>query len=220
VIDFVQGSDDLSQYDLVVVPSLFVATESTLANLARYTAEGGHLLVTYQTGITDERARITQTGYLGELQKTLGIRVEEFAPLAQPDQLGGGASAPTTVELTGSLAGSGSLWSEYVHCTDAVAESTFASGPLAGWPAITRSGRAWYAATLPDPLLLGSLVERLLTSAGVRFDPADASVERVQRGSWSFEIDHTTQAVRVIREPDPAGKTDHNQTSTHAGGGQ
>jgi beta-galactosidase len=199
VVDFVRGGSDLSRYDVVIVPSLFAASEATLRNLAQYGASGGTLLVTYQTGITDERARITADGYLGALQATLGIRVEEFAPLAQPDRRGAAAVEPPTIALAGSLSGLGSLWSEYVHCTDAEVESTFASGPLSGWPAITRSGRSWYAATLPDGPLIGALLERALTTAGVRFDPADSSVERVVRGDWEFEIDHTTQAVRVTR---------------------
>jgi beta-galactosidase len=220
VVDFVQGSGDLDQYDVVIVPTLFSASESTLANLHRYAEAGGHLLVTYQTGITDERARITQGGYLGALQKTLGIRVEEFAPLAQPDMSGLSTFAPTSIPLTGSWAGSGTLWSEYVHCTEATVESAFAAGPLAGWPAITRSGTAWYAATLPDPALRGALVEGLLTSAHVRFDPADESVERVRRGEWDFEIDHTTQEVRVTRGHDPVVPTDHEPTTTRPWGTQ
>jgi beta-galactosidase len=199
VVDFVRGGSDLNRYDVVIVPRLFAASEATLNNLAQYGASGGTLLVTYQTGITDERARITSDGYLGALQATLGIRVEEFAPLAQPDRPGAAAVEPPTIALAGSLSGLGSLWSEYVHCTDAEVESTFASGPLSGWPAITRSGRSWYAATLPDGPIIGALLERALTAAGVRFDPADSSVERVVRGDWEFEIDHTTQAVRVTR---------------------
>ena len=199
VVDFVQGSGDLGHYDVVIVPSLFSASTATLANLASYAAGGGHLLVTYQTGITDERARITADGYLGELQHTLGIRVEEFAPLAGPDGESAREGIPTSIALTGSLSGSGSLWSEYLHCTDATVESEFASGPLAGWPAITRSARSWYVATLPDQTLIGDLLEQILTTAHVRFDPADASLERVRRGEWDCEIDHTTQEVRITR---------------------
>jgi beta-galactosidase len=198
VVDFVQGSQDLTGYDVVIVPSLFAASERTLANLARYAAAGGKLVVTYQTGITDERARITEGGYLGALQNTLGITVEEFAPLQLTERFDG-RDASSTVALAGSLAGSGTLWSEYVHCTDAEVESMFASGPLAGWPAITRSGGCWYVATLPDSTVRGALLERVLSSAGLRFDAVGGTVERVQRGDWQFEIDHTTQDFRATR---------------------
>jgi beta-galactosidase len=198
VVDFVQGSSDLSNYDVVIVPSLFVAREATLANLARFADAGGKLLVTYQTGITDERARITAGGYLGELQATLGITVEEFAPLVQRER-GGPGDASASIALSGSLSGAGSLWSEYVHCTTAEVESEFASGALAGWPAITRSGGCWYAATLPDRPVRGALLERVLTSAGVGWESADGTLERVRRGDWVFEINHGTQDVRVDR---------------------
>jgi beta-galactosidase len=218
IVDFVRGGQDLSRYDVVIVPTLFAASTATLSNLAQYGASGGTLVVTYQTGITDERARITADGYLGALQETLGIRVEEFAPLAQPHRPGASDAAAPTIALegslngSGSLSGSGSLWSEYVHCTDAEVESTFASGPLSGWPAITRSGRSWYAATLPDGSLIGALLERVLTSSHVRFDPADRSVERVVRGEWEFEIDHTTHNVRVSHGGVQRSLPDHEST--------
>ena len=85
VTDFVRADADLSGYDTVIVPSLFCATPAALDNLAAYADGGGHLVVTFQTGIVDENLHITAGGYLGSLQATLGVRVEEFAPLAPPD---------------------------------------------------------------------------------------------------------------------------------------
>lgn len=196
-VDFVKAEHDLSSYDLVVVPSLFSATPAALANLTAFAEAGGQLLVTFQTGITDERARITTGGYLGALQPALGIRVEEFAPLAPPDLAARGGGVPPTITLSGEFTGTGELWSEYVHAVDAEVLARFADGALAGWPAITRRGSAWYAATQPEAAVRGAIVERLLAESGLPSDEPGGTVERVRRGSHVFSIDHASQEVRI-----------------------
>lgn len=198
VVDFVHPASDLGAYSLVVVPSLFVATAAAAANLDAFARTGGHLFVTFQTAIVDENGRITDGGYLGDLRATLGLWIEEFSPPAVPL----GSTETPTVALAGELLGSstGSLWSEYVHLTNATAEATFAAGPLTGWPAITRNevgpGRAWYAATLPEKDARGDLVDRLLDDAGIAFEAA-AGVEVVRRGDVTFVINHGLDNVSV-----------------------
>ncbi len=119
ITDFVHADADLSGYDTVIVPSLFCATPAALDNLAAYADGGGHLVVTFQTGIVDETMHITSGGYLGSLQATLGVRVEEFAPLAPPDLQKDGSGTPPTIALEGEFAGTGALWSEHVRVSDA-----------------------------------------------------------------------------------------------------
>ncbi len=199
IVDFVRSDADLADYDVVIVPSLFCAAPTALENLAAFAAAGGHLVVTFQTGIVDPSSRITEGGYLGALQATLGVRIEEFTPLSAPDLFGAGRGIPPTIALDGAIGGTGSLWSEALHTTDAEVVSTFAEGPLSGWPAITRNGTAWYVATLPDPDATGALLERVLGDAGVDRDAAGGSIERVRRGSRTFTIDHATQRVDITR---------------------
>lgn len=199
VADFVKGEHDLSGYDVVIVPSLFTASVDAIDNLAAYAEGGGQLLVTYQTAITDGSARITEGGYLGSLQIALGVRIEEFAPLAPPDLMATGEGSTPKIALAGEIAGSGELWSEYLHATDAEVLSRFDSGALTGWPAITRRGTAWYCATRPDVSTIGDLLGRVLTAAGVPAEVLDGAVERVQRGPFIFSIDHEAQAVQVER---------------------
>ena len=199
VVDFVSPSFSLEGYDLVVVPSLFVATAAAAQNLDAYARAGGQLLVTYQTAITDENARISAGGYLGALQATLGIRVEEFAPLAAP----AGSSEIPTIGITGDDfgAGTGELWSEYLHADAAEVKATFTTGSLDGWPALTRnahgSGAAWYVATHPDDALRGALVQKLLGEAGIDSVAGDAGVEIVQRGELTFVINHGSSDAAV-----------------------
>ncbi len=195
VADFVAPSGDLSGYGVVIVPSLFVTSSATAANLDAFVEHGGQLLVTYQTGIADKNAHLMPDGYLGGLRATLGIWIEEFAPLPPA------ATATIGGELLGDVVGH--LWSEYVHAVDAEVLARFKGEPLDGWPALTRrragAGMAWYLATMPEPSARGTLIEHLLDEAGIAAGPPPlpTGVEAVRRGELLFVINHSGADVRL-----------------------
>ena len=214
-VDFVRADHDLSRYAMVLVPSLFSASAVALENLAQYARQGGVLLVTYQTGIVDEDARITAGGYLGVLQGSLGIRVEEFAPPAAPNLWPNSNLPVPTLQMSGAIVGSveSTLWSEFVNERGAEVVARFSGGMLDGWPAITRNstgrGEGWYVATMPDTGARAALVEHLLRIAKApRLNrlPVDG-VEVVARGAFVFIINHGNSVAHfdisgLIRDPD------------------
>ncbi len=202
-VDFVSPTSDLARYGAVIVPNLFVATESALASLAIYAEAGGRLMVSYQSGITDEDGRLTPGGYLGALADTLGARIDEFFPLPTPGFVVADSVLLQSDEL-GVERSSGTVWSERLDVVDADVVASFASGPLRGSAAITRrtvgSGQAWYVATLPDARSREHLVALLLAGTPALDDVvSQAGVEVIRRGRHRFVINqqptHTTVAV-------------------------
>lgn len=202
-IDFVKVDSDLAAYAVVVAPNLFVTSTVALAALDAFAQAGGQLLVSYQSGITDENAHIVVGGYLGQLQATLGIRVEEFAPFAGADLAAEGVGEPPVGAITGALTGNSDahLWSEFLQTTTAEVTATFVGGVTDGWPAITRNatgaGAAWYSATLPGESGMAALLTRVLADAGIATDLQQNDVEVVRRGDHVFRINHVTQEVSV-----------------------
>lgn len=204
-IDFVAPGADLTDYDLVIAPVLQVASEASLSTLASYVDDGGTLLVTYQSAILDENLHAYLGGYLGPLQRTLGIAIEEFAPLAAAGDGHLGASAETTlpaITLTGAFAGDAELWQELVTVHDAEVLSRFGDGFAAGWPAVTRrrnTGSAWYVATQPSTEVLDEIVARVLDDAGVTglIDEPTDGIEAVRRGDLLFLLNHTALPVVI-----------------------
>ncbi|MFC6083147.1 beta-galactosidase [Sphaerisporangium aureirubrum] len=187
-VDFVHPTADLSGYRLVVAPSMYLLTEAGAKNLHRYVEAGGHLFVSYFSGIVDRNDTIHPGPFPGVLREVLGLTVEEFHPLRE-DEL---------VELTGG--GRGRVWSERVRPAGARAVELFADGPDAGHPALTRHdlgpGVAWYLATAPGdlrPALAGAL-----DAAGVeRPYGLPETLEMVRRGSHVFLINHGGEPVTV-----------------------
>jgi beta-galactosidase len=181
---------DLTAYRLVVMPSLYLVSDQAAASIAQYVERGGHLLVTYFSGIVNEDAQVRLGGYPGAFSEVLGVRVEEFHPVAEVDLTSGGR---------------GRLWSEEVHLAGAEAVDRYSGGVLAGSPAITRheygEGVAWYVSTQLEDEAYRDLVAEVVRGAGVEPPELPAGVELVRRRAdettWSFLINHGDAEVAV-----------------------
>jgi beta-galactosidase len=72
------SSQNLDQYALVIVPMLYAAPNSLLERLDNYVQQGGHLLVTYRSGFSDENVQVRHTVQPGGLSKACGVTYQEF----------------------------------------------------------------------------------------------------------------------------------------------
>ncbi|NTW42468.1 MAG: beta-galactosidase, partial [Cellulomonadaceae bacterium] len=157
--DFAAPGGPLDGYRLVLVPAMFPLADDAVAELERFVAAGGVLAVWYLSGVSGPDLHIVEGGYPGRLRALLGVRVTEVHTLDDD----------ATVTLTdGSVA---DLWAEEVELTGATAVAHYATGHLAGRPAITRSehgaGSAYYVSTRLDADSLAGLLGRLRHEAGV-----------------------------------------------------
>ncbi|MEU8223261.1 beta-galactosidase [Kribbella sp. NPDC048915] len=185
-VDFAAPDADLSAYRVVVVPSLYLVSDEAAANLAGFVERGGQLVVGYFSGIVDPDARVRLGGYPGAFAELLGVRVEEFYPLADGVALASG--------------GRGRLWSEDVQAVSCEVVDRYAGGVLDGKPAITRrrvgAGTAWYVSTELDDATAANLVAQLIQSSA-----AGEAVETVRRRAgdttWTFYINHGDAEVVV-----------------------
>ncbi|WP_441005188.1 beta-galactosidase [Curtobacterium sp. PsM8] len=192
-VDVVAPGAPLDGHPVVIVPELYLVRDEHAAVIADHVERGGHALVTFFSGIVDELDRVRTGGYPGAFREMLGIRVDEFQPLGEGD----------VVEL--SDGGTATTWSEPVELVDAESVVHYASGPLAGRPAVTRNdhgaGSAWYLSTVVDDASLRSLVQKVLDDAGVHGDPANApGLEVVRRRDdeheWVFLLNHSDRTVQ------------------------
>jgi len=201
LVDFVRPGAELSGYELVIVPAAVSLDDDARSVLDRFARAGGQLVVGYMTAILDENLHVTTGGYLGQLQQTLGVRVDEFAPPAAPS-LSGGEVPGLAVDGLG--AGAARDWGEVVTPLGAQVLSTFVGGLLDGMPAITRNevgdGRAWYVATAPDDL--ESVVRAILPATTLSDPPPQAvGVEIVERGPYRFTLNHSASTVATETGP-------------------
>ncbi len=197
--DLVHPAADLSRYRAVLAPSLYLVGDEADANLRRHVERGGTLLVQFFSGIVDEHDHVRLGGYPGAFRDLLGVWVEELFPLR----------AGETVRLDDGSRGS--LWSELLHPDGAEVVASYQDGPVAGGPAVTRRGRAWYVSTRLAPTDLERLLGRVCDEAGVRpvcgaAPPPGIEVVRRRgpdgpggrrRPSWLFALNHGDRAATL-----------------------
>ncbi len=205
-VDVVGVDADLSAYDLVVVPGLYLVSDATAASVAAAAERGATVLVTYFSGLVDDDDHIRLGGYPGAFRDLLGVRVEEFVPMRDGDSVG--LSDGSTVER----------WAEDLVATTAVPVLSYAGGPLDGKPAVTvrdaGAGRAWYVSAELSTDTRTALVTRLLGEAGV--GPVaqwTGDLELVRRGDVLIAINHSDAPATVA-----ATGTDLLTGTTHDAG--
>jgi len=197
-IDFVEPGTDLTGRKLAVVPMQYLLDDAALASLHAYVEGGGSVVVTYFSGIVDERDHIRLGGYPAGISDLLGARVEEFFPLPE-----GEAVALSTL-------GSGRVWSEWISADGSEVVASFSAGPLAGRPAVTckptAGGAAWYVGTELSDAGRAALLDRVLAGAGVEpvVGGLPSGVEVVRRRGdgvgFLFVMNHGDEAVDVPYE--------------------
>ncbi|RZT83776.1 beta-galactosidase [Pseudonocardia sediminis] len=197
-VDVLPAGADLAGHRLAVAPMLHVLDLPDARRLAGWVEGGGHLVATYFSGVADSRAHVYLGGYPGALRDLLGIRIDEFAPLAEGE----------TVELD--AFGPGAVWTDRIDAVGPGVEvlASYASGEQQGRPAVTRrrvgAGAATWVSTQLGRDGLSSLVTALLPpGVGPELPAAVAgSVELVVRGPYRFLVNRTDAPVEVTLDGD------------------
>ncbi|SDW17882.1 beta-galactosidase [Paenibacillus sp. PDC88] len=200
-VDMVSVDTDLSAYDLVVAPVLYMVKPGFAEKLEAFVENGGTFLTTFFSGIVNENDLVTVGGYPGELRKMLGIWVEEIDALF-PDQ----KNKIVLKDKFGKLQGSYEcgMLCDLLHTEGAEVIAEYGEDFYKGMPAVTRhtfgKGEAYYVATDPEQGFLDELIEKITTDKGIQPNlSAPSGVEvsrRVKDGiSYLFVLNHNTEAV-------------------------
>lgn len=167
-VDIVSVDTDISKYDIVLAPVLYMVKPGFAAKLEKYVAAGGTFLTTFFSGIVNENDLVTTGGYPGELRKLLGIWVEEIDALL-PEQKNRIVLKEAYGDLQGEY-GCGMLC-DLLHSEGAEVIAEYGDDFYKGMPVVTRNtfgqGEAWYVASDPDERFLDGLLGQLAAAKNV-----------------------------------------------------
>lgn len=82
---FPQNAERMEEYDFVVIPALYAASEKLLGTIAEYVEQGGHILVTFKSGFADEHIKVWHDETPHTLARVTGVRYSHFT---FPDEVG------------------------------------------------------------------------------------------------------------------------------------
>lgn len=142
-VDIVDPHADLSKYDLVIAPMLYLADGETVENLSSYVERGGTLYATYMLAMVNETDLCYLGGFPGgRLSEVFGIWNEEIDALWPAERVSVKDSDGETFE--------GKELCELIHARGAEVLATYASEFYSGMPALTVNsygkGKVYYQA--------------------------------------------------------------------------
>lgn len=204
----VRGAWD--DYEMVVLPSVYLLSEETTRRVRDYVVGGGRLVVTYYTGISDEKDHVWLGGYPGSIRDVVGVRVEEFMPMGDdftgvPDrlELSNGAVAHDIADVIGSVDGTATVLETFkddpwtgMDGAPAIVAHTFGEGRSVYVGA--RLGRDGIALSLPE--ILDSLGMAEAGGNDVRVLHVEREGADGSRFVFSFNRTHETVRVPVEGE--------------------
>jgi beta-galactosidase len=160
--DFVQAGDaKLSAYKVLLVPPLYSASDQELRQVSGYVRNGGHVVMAFKSGFTNEYSTVRDVMAPGPLRAAAGFRYQEFSNLVETVKL-----TPDPYDVGGQ--NNGSVWAEFLVPETAEVVASY-DDPYWKFPAITRnrygSGTLTYEGTVVTDALQRGIIREALQRA-------------------------------------------------------
>lgn len=200
-VDIVEPHADLSKYELVIAPMLYLADEETIENLTSFVENGGTLYATYMLAMVNETDLCYLGGFPGgKLSEVFGIWNEEIDALWPAERVSVKGSDGEVYE--------GRELCELIHTRGAEVLAEYASEFYSGMPALTVNsygkGRAYYQAfrdcgAFKDKFL-GELVDSLNVERALNKKMpyhTSAHLRHGEKGSYLFVENYSGKPVSI-----------------------
>lgn len=228
----------LSDYDLLVVPALYTASEATTEALRSYVSGGGRLVTTFRTGVADENLQVVTDRQPHGLSGMLGLGTDQFTRPQGVRLSPAGALAEALDGRAGEVDLGVSTYMELLTPMEApeggADVEVLASYEHQAWsgPAIARravgSGSVTHVAAWTSPEVLQAVLTTVLDEAGGRDWPVGlagrVTVRRGVngRGRWlTYFLNYGADPVSLdlpVAGTDVLGTTGAPGTALAAGG--
>ena len=201
-VDFVQPSEDLSKYKLVVVPSVSLLAGFEADALRVFVQNGGTLVATCNTGLLDEHHMVTDSGFPHDLTDVFGLMVREFDPLpaSEDNHLAFKGGFHTTHLHTARL------WCDLIEPLGCQTLATYTKDFYAGRPAVTVNqygeGKAIYVGTVSQQNFYHDLIAWIRQTCNVFSllkvpDGVEVSLRQKDDTRIYFLLNHQNTPIRI-----------------------
>ena len=198
-VDIIAPQDDLSGYEVVIAPLLYMVREGEDENIRQFVKRGGTFVTSFFSGIVQENDLVITGGYPGKLRDILGIWVEEQDALprnAKNSFIYKGKEYPAF------------LLCDLLHLEGArqIDASGYGSDFYQGSPVITEhklgDGKAYYVATATDEAFYRVFLKELCNVKGIlpvmdTPEGVEAASRENEKERFIFLLNHTNETKTV-----------------------
>lgn len=201
-VDLIGTEDELSQYEVVIAPILYMTKGDHDEKIRNFVKDGGTFVTTFFSGYVDENDLVITGGYPGKLRDILGIWVEESDALPA-DQCNHftyqGVEYPAK------------LLCDLMHLEGADALSGYQEDFYAGMPVITahkyEKGKAYYVGTRSSENFYQAFIRDIMEEKGISpVLKASEGVEATERfkgeHSYLFVLNHKDAESEFVLQED------------------
>lgn len=158
-VDFVDpSSNNLEDYQLLIVPALYAAPDSLLKRLNKFVKNGGHIVYTYKSGFSDQNVKVRTTHQPAIIDEACGIYYNQF-------------TVPQNVSLKGNPYEVGvddnevNTWMELITPTTAKVLAWYDHPVWGKYAAITENSYGKGLATYIGCITSKAVIEKILADA-------------------------------------------------------
>ncbi len=196
-VDLVGEEDDLSGYQLVIAPVLYMTKPGVDERIREFVKKGGTFVTTFFSGYVDENDLVVIGGYPGRLRDILGVWVEETDAL--PDDRNNSF-------VYGGQKYDAKLLCDIMHLEGAKALAEYQEDFYAGTPVVTCNsfgeGKAYYVGTRSEEAFYSRLVKELCESQQIEAAAETPyGVEAVERfrdqEHYLFLLNHNEKTEKI-----------------------
>ena len=191
-VDVISQVNDLSDYELLVIPVLFLSADSIIEELEEFVKKGGKLILSYRSGVKDENNIVTDQTLPGIFSDLAGIKIDEYESLQKGQSnsiLYQGQEYKTEV------------WSDLITPLEAKRVAEYSSSFYAGQAAVTKNsygaGAVYYIGCSPEDDFLDELYKEVLAETTINFHETPKGVEVITKegadDDYLIALNHTAQ---------------------------
>ena len=162
--DIILDRDDFSKYSLLVVPPLYIASDSLLQRISDYVKNGGNVVMAMKSGFANENSAVRAQLAPGPLRKACGFYYQEFANI-------GATALKDDPYKVGADNNKVRDWAEFIIPETATAVAYYDDKHWGKYPAITTNnygkGTLTYVGTVPGYELMGAIMKSAVQQAGI-----------------------------------------------------
>ncbi|MDB5438315.1 MAG: beta-galactosidase [Caulobacteraceae bacterium] len=164
-VDFVDPTTtDLSAYKLIVVPSLYAASDAEIARLNAFAKAGGQVFYTFKSGFSDENVKVRYTSQPGGIAQAAGIEYSQFTLPENVGLKGDGLNLSKDAKPV-------RWWMELLQPTTAQVLATYDHPIWGRYAAVTRNkygaGEVTYVGFMPSDDVAEKLLAETVQHAGL-----------------------------------------------------
>jgi beta-galactosidase len=157
--DFVfDDGKNFEQYEILIVPPLYAASDALLEKLVAYVKNGGHLVLNMKSGFCDEYSRVRHSVMPGKLSEITGFTYNEFSTLLEKVPL---KNDPFKTNENNYV----EQWAEFINLKTAKALAWYEHPFFGKYPAITRNdinkGSVTYFGTIPSDEIIKKIISNI-----------------------------------------------------------